>query len=94
MEELRAEIEDMPEPASIESMERFASEILEELGAEDEITLEKKRKLFEMMHVKVILHPDGNVNLEGWFNVPEHDGLLPPPSARCDHLPQRLRGRA
>jgi hypothetical protein len=74
-------------------MERFAGEILEELGSEEEITLEKKRKLFEMMHVKVILHPDGNVNLDGWFNVPEYNGLLPPPSARYVLPPPQLLRR-
>lgn len=93
LEGLRAEIKDIPEPASVESMERFAGEILEELGTEEEITLEKKRKLFEVMHVKVILHPDGNVNLDGWFNVPEYDGLLPPPSKDYARQPRRLRAR-
>ena len=90
---LRAEIKEIPEPASIEAMEQFAADILDELGAEEEITLEKKRRLFEMMHLKVLLHPNGDVKIDGWFNVPEGAGLLPRPSDNCGPQPPRLRGR-
>lgn len=79
---LRADITEIPEPASVDALEKFADEILEELFAEEEITLEKQRRLFEMMHLKINLHPSGNVKIDGWFNVPEHDGLSPHPSTR------------
>jgi len=84
---LRADITDIPEPASVEALETFADEILDELYAEGEITLEKQRRLFEMMHLKVNLHPNGNVKIDGWFNVPEHDGLSSRPSIHC--VPQQ-----
>lgn len=93
LEVLRNEIAEIPEPASVEALENFASEIVDELFAEQEITLEKKRKLFEMMHLKVLLHPDGNVGIDGWFNVPEPaGGLLDATSAR--YVPPRRPLRA
>ena len=94
LEVLHNDIADIPEPASVEALERFAAEIVDELFAEQEITLEKKRRLFEMMHLKVILHPDGNVGVDGWFTVPEPaGGLLDTASTRCAHRPRRSRGR-
>jgi site-specific DNA recombinase len=83
LEDLRNDMTDIPEPASVVALEKFAAEIVDELLGEQEITLEKKRRLSEMMHLKVILHPDGNVGIAGWFNVPEPaDGLLDPTSVR------------
>jgi len=94
LEGLRADITDIPEPVSVEALERFADELLEELFAEGEITLERQRRLFEMMHLKVNLHPSGNVKIDGWFNVPEHDGLSSHPSKHYVRLLLQLRGRA
>ena len=74
--DLRAGITDIPEPASIDALEQFSSNILEELSLDEEITFEKKRLLFKLMHLRVLLHPDGQVGINGWFNVPETDGLL------------------
>jgi hypothetical protein len=91
---LRDEITDLPEPASVEALEQFSANILEELSLEEEITFEKKRLLFKLMHLRVILHPDGKVRLDGWFNVPETDGLSDNPSGSCARRPQPLQGRA
>jgi hypothetical protein len=76
LEGLRNDIADIPEHASVEELEKFAAKISAELFNKEEISLEKKRQLLEMLHIKVILHPDGNVVLDGWFNVPEDSGLL------------------
>ena len=78
--DLRAGITDIPEPASVDALEQFSSNILEELSLDEEITFEKKRLLFKLMHLRVLLHPDGQVGISGWFNVPETDGLLDPTS--------------
>lgn len=95
LEVLHNDIADIPEPASVEALEKFAAEIVDELFAEQEITLEKKRRLFEMMHLKVMLHPNGNVGVDGWFNVPEPaGGLLDTASAHYVPQPRRLRARA
>ncbi|MCC6986382.1 MAG: recombinase family protein [Anaerolineales bacterium] len=92
--ELRADITDIPEPASVDALEKFADEILEELFAEEEITLTMQRQLFEMMHLQVKLHPNGDVKIDGWFNVPENDGLSSRPSKHYARQRRRLRGRA
>lgn len=91
--DLRADITDIPEPASVDALEQFCSNILEELSLDEEITLEKKRLLFTLMHLKVILHPDGKVGVGGWFNVQDADGLLDEASARYARQPRRLRAR-
>jgi site-specific DNA recombinase len=90
---LRSEVEDIPEPASLEALEKFAAEVMEEIYAEEEISLEKKRRLFEMMHIMVMLRPDGSFKLTGWFNVQEEDGLLDKSSVHYAPQPPRLRGR-
>ncbi|HPO85085.1 MAG TPA: recombinase family protein [Candidatus Hydrogenedentes bacterium] len=70
---LRLEVNTMPQPAELEALKRFAEDIRREISLQHEITLEKKREILEMMHVKVILHPDGEIELDGWFDVPEED---------------------
>jgi hypothetical protein len=92
---LRSDIKDIPEPASIDALEKFAAEIVDELFAQEEISFQKKRQLFEMLHLRVLLHPDGNLGIEGWFNVPEPaDGLLGTTSKHYVHLLRLLRGHA
>lgn len=90
---LRADVEDIPEPASLEALQRFSAEVMDEIYAEEEVSLEKKRKLLEMMHVKVLLKPDGSFKLAGWFNVDEQEGegLLDKSSERYVHPRRRFR---
>jgi site-specific DNA recombinase len=92
---LRADVEEIPEPASLEALQRFSAEVLAEIYAEEEVSLEKKRKLLEMMHVKALLKPDGSFKLAGWFNVDEQDGegLLDKSSEHYAHLLRLLRAR-
>ena len=92
---LRADVEEIPEPASLEALQRFSAEVMEEIYSEGEVSLEKKRQLLEMMHVKVLLKPDGSFKLAGWFNVDEQDGegLLGKSSDNYVRLPQQLRAR-
>ena len=92
--DLRAEITDVPEPASVDALEQFSSNVLEELSLDEEITFEKKRLLFKLMHLRVILRPDGHVRLDGWFDVPETNGLLDATSGNYAHQPRPLPGRA
>lgn len=90
---LRADVEEIPEPASLEALQRFSAEVMEEIYSEGEVSLEKKRQLLEMMHVKVLLKPDGSFKLAGWFNVDEQDGegLLGKSSERYVHPRRRFR---
>jgi site-specific DNA recombinase len=96
LQKLRVEVEDVPEPTSFEALERFSSEVMEELYAEEEISLEKKRQLLEMMHIKVLLQPNGGIKLDGWFNVEEQDevGLSVQPSKHYARLQPRLPAHA
>ena len=85
------EIKNLPRPAEIETLEVFAKEIVEGLLAEDDdVSPERKRKILKMLHIKVILFPDGNVQLDGWFNPPETKGLLDQASAYCANPQKRL----
>ncbi len=90
---LRNEIADIPAPPSVEALEKFSAEIIDELLREEEITLARKRQLFEMLHLRVLLHPEGNVALDGWFNVPDLNGLSDRPLARCVRPPRQLQVR-
>jgi len=83
LERYRNEIADIPAPPSIEALEKFSAEIIDEILREEEVTLARKRQLFEMLHLKVLLAPNSDVALDGWFNVPEFNGLSDKPSTHC-----------
>ena len=93
---LRLEVNTMPQPAELQALKSFAAEICQEISLQQEITLEKKREIMEMLHIKVILHPDGEIDLDGWFNVTEEDetssGELP--GSTSGHQPRGLLGRS
>lgn len=57
---------DVPTPAELETLEAFAAEINERLDTINP-SKEEKRKIIELLHVKVILELDGELKLEGWF---------------------------
>ncbi len=89
------EIKNLPRPADIENLEVFAKEIVEGLLDEEdeEISPEKKRMILEMLHIKIILSPERDIRLDGWFDPPPIDyRLLDPSSAHYAHpLMQFLR---
>lgn len=77
LENLRQEVATTPQPADLDVLKRFAEEIAQGILPEEGLSLERKRKILDMMHVKVIYHPDGQVELDGWFNIAEmSQGLL------------------
>ena len=51
----------------------MASQIVTALGHNLDIAPTDKRNVMEMLHIKVIVTPDKNVKIEGWFSS---DGLL------------------
>ena len=93
---LRQEVNSMPQPAELQALKSFAAEISQEISLHQEITLEKKREILEMLHIKVILHPDGKIDLDGWFNAPEDDGNFPEetPGANSGNLSNGFLGRS
>ena len=63
---IEAEFARVPTTAEIESLELFSQEISAGLRAE-ELKPEDKRKVLQMLHVRVIIEPSGMARLEGWF---------------------------
>ncbi len=77
LEKLRQELATLPQPADLEALKRFSAEIARGLLPVESLTLERKRQILELMHVKVIYHPDERVELDGWFSLDEvEEGLL------------------
>jgi site-specific DNA recombinase len=60
-------------PASLETLEKFASSIRRRLKRNVEPSAEEKRQLFEMLHIKVILATNGKRRVDGWFHPPEEE---------------------
>ena len=75
---IHQELASIPEPASIELLQKFASEISDELlRGVDNLTTKRKRRILELLNIKVIIHLDNTVDLDGWLNIPEKtEGLL------------------
>jgi len=65
------ELSDLPTLAELETLEAFSAEIADSLGNGD-LAPEERRKILQMLHVKVLVAIDGGMRLDGWFNV---DGL-------------------
>jgi len=65
------ELSDLPTLAELETLEAFSAEIADSLGNGD-LAPEERRKILQMLHVKVLVAIDGSMRLDGWFNV---DGL-------------------
>jgi hypothetical protein len=74
---LRQELATIPQPAELNVLKQFAAQIADGLLPVEDITTERKREILDLMHIKVLLHPDGEIGLDGWFNIPELEkGLL------------------
>jgi len=95
LENLRQDIATTPQPADLDVLKEFAGEIAQGLVPVEGLSLERKRKILDLMHVKVIYHPDGEVELDGWFNMAEMSiGLLDGSSLHPEvHWCNRLRLR-
>ena len=63
----------------------------DEYEEEEEISPEKKRTILEMLHIKIILSPERDIRLDGWFDPPPIDyRLLDPSSGHYAHLQMRF----
>ena len=65
----------VPSPSELETLEAFAATINQKLDFVDPPP-EEKRKILELLHVRVIIDQAGNSRLEGWFSLEEDIGLL------------------
>lgn len=74
---IEAQLALIPGPADLAALETYAADIREFLEGGIEPTFDEKRKIFEMLHVKVIIDAEGSKRIEGWFGDPVLiDGLL------------------
>ena len=64
-----------PTKADLVTLEEMAAKIVDTWGEDLDIPDLDKHKILEMLNVKVLLSPNGEITLEGWF-APESDGLL------------------
>ncbi len=93
IEKAHAELVTAPTSVELETFERFTAEIRKRLKANEEPTPEQKRALFDILHLKVYIKPDGEVRLDGWFSpLPENenDGLM---SKSCSWWAHPARAR-
>jgi len=86
-ENVAQELQRIPSPEDLRSLEQFASKIVSALGKNLDISPPDKRQIMQMLNLKVMISIDGKIKLEGWF-APESDGLLSTPS---DNYGPRLR---
>ncbi len=85
-------IPNVPLPGDFDNLDTFASKIRERLFDARKIKPEDKRKILELLHVKVILGTDSSIRLEGWFGK-DSDWLSSTTSKRYVNPPRRLPGR-
>jgi len=80
--ELRKQIVDLEEDLStlptledLKSLEALTTEMRWLVEQEDDPTPEEKRQLYEMLHIKVWINPDGECKVTGWY-TPKCDGVM------------------
>jgi hypothetical protein len=57
-------------------LEEMAGKLVRALGKNPDISPEDKRPVLEMLNIKVLISPDKEIKIEGWFAPPTDDGLL------------------
>jgi hypothetical protein len=75
IERIGKELEKVPTESDLRNLEIIASKIVGALGNNLDISPQDKRKVMEMLNLKVLISPDKRIKLEGWF-TPENDGLF------------------
>jgi hypothetical protein len=71
LQEIEAQLSNLPTLEEYESLERFAEQIKERLtGAEWQPTPANKRRVLELLHLRVYLSYDGSGRITGWFGDP------------------------
>ncbi|MCI0553765.1 MAG: hypothetical protein L0287_22685, partial [Anaerolineae bacterium] len=90
MENVAQELQRIPSPEDLTSLEQFASKIVSALGNNLDISPQDKRQIMQMLNLKVLISRDGTIKLEGWF-IPESDGLSSTSSIHYDHPQQQLQ---
>ena len=79
MDRIGQELSKIPTEADLVNLEEMAEKIVTSLGNNLDIPEEAKRKVLELLNVKVIISPDKEVKVEGWFSS-ETNGFISQPS--------------
>ena len=75
IERIGKELERIPTESDLIDLEKMALKIVGVLGNNLHLSPQDKRKVMEMLNLKVLISPDKKIKLDGWF-TPERDGLL------------------
>jgi site-specific DNA recombinase len=82
IEGLEQALGELPAPVDPVTLQEFTSKVKK--GLELNPPKETKRKILELLHVKAVISPVGQIRLDGWFD-PSQQGLLNITSACCAH---------
>ncbi len=75
IERIKKELAKVPTEQDLKNLEQMASRVRELLESNIDIADQDKRKIMEMLNLKVLIAPDRKMKIEGWF-TPENNGLL------------------
>jgi site-specific DNA recombinase len=67
IEQSENDLSRIPTPEALQSLEDFAGKVRKRLFANIEPRPEDKRKLFEMLHIRVFIGLDWQIKIKGWF---------------------------
>jgi hypothetical protein len=84
MEKVQQELAELTPPPDLETLEVFATKIRDRLNGDYAPSPEEKRRILDLLHVKVWLGLDGSVRLSGWFDN-DSTCLSSTSSRRCAH---------
>jgi|WetSurMetagenome_2_1015567.scaffolds.fasta_scaffold1003162_2 hypothetical protein len=74
-ERIEKELTLVPSEDDLLQLEEMAAHLVEVLGENLDIPDTEKRRILELLNIKVLISPDGQIKLTGFF-YPPSDGLL------------------
>jgi hypothetical protein len=77
IERIEKELATVPTKEDLKDLEEMASRVSELLESNIDISDQDKRKIMEMLNLKVLISPDKKIKIDGWFTPEnENNGLL------------------
>lgn len=75
MARVQAELDKIPTPAELETLEVFATTIRQQFDANQDLTLQDKRAILDLLHARVLINVEGKARITGLIQSPS-DGVL------------------
>jgi site-specific DNA recombinase len=72
---VQAELDKIPTPAELETLEVFATTIRQQFDANQDLTPQDKRAILDLLHVRVLINVEGKARITGLIQSPS-DGVL------------------